>query len=358
MRPARRTRRVHGRPPSGDAVVTASILWYLHDHGAGHLARARAVVPRLRSAVVVAAGPGIVSEARRHLDVPVVELPSDVPVVPAATTGPWHFAPCSAELRARGAALTTAIVEHGCTTAVVDVSMEVTVLARLLGLRVITVRQSGQRDDEPHRIGLSSADVVWVPQHPALEPIDGPVDQRWCFTGAFSRFDGVSRDGLRTQGGPRTAVLLVGAGGTALDAGSWRTAAAPTGWQVVIVGADARWCGDRVASIGRVDALLPLLAQADVVVTSAGWAAVADVVAAGARLVLVPEERPFAEQRTRSRALVAAGLADAVDRWPAPDDLSAVLDAAMDRRPAAWSTYHDGHGAERAAAMIDERHAT
>ena len=43
-------------------------------------------------------------------------------------------------------------------------------MACLLGLRTVTVRQSGRRDDEAHRIGLASADVVWVPQHRDLEP--------------------------------------------------------------------------------------------------------------------------------------------------------------------------------------------
>ena len=339
--------------------MTGSILWYLHDQGAGHLARARAVIPRLRSPVVVAAGPGIATAAARHLDVPVVALPSDVPTVPTPTTGPWHHAPAAPEQRSRGAAVAAAVADHRCTTAVVDVSMEVTVLARLLGLGVVTVRQSGRRQDPAHRIGLASADTVWVPQHRALEPLDGEeVDDRWCFTGAFSRYDDPCPPrATPTTTGTRTVVLLVGTGGTGFDAGTWRRACAPPGWRVLIVNAGERWCGHGVASLGAVEQLGPVLAGADVVVASGGWGAVADCVATGARLALVPEQRPFDEQVTRAHVLAAAGLALDLGQWPAPARLGSVLDACLHLDPTAWARYYDGRGACRAATLIDQVHA-
>ena len=169
----------------------------------------------------MAAGPGIAAHAAAVLDTAIVALPTDVPIEPAPTIGPWHHAPAGATQRRRALDLVAAVEAHGCTTAVVDVSMEVTVLARLLGLRLVTVRQSGRRDDAPHRIGFASADVVWVPQHRDLEPLDGPPDERWSFTGAFSRFDDAPT-GRRVARCGRRAVLLVGAGGTSFRAEAWR----------------------------------------------------------------------------------------------------------------------------------------
>jgi predicted glycosyltransferase len=151
--------------------------------------------------------------------------------------------------------------------------------------------------------------------------------------------------------------MLVGAGGNALDLAAWRDVAPPPGWRVVIAGTVERFTGPGVEAIGHCEPILPLLAAADVVVTSAGWAAVADVVAAGARLVVVPEERPFDEQLVRARALAAAGLAMCCRRWPTPDGLGDVLAAAGDLRPERWAAYHDGRGAQRAAALVDEVHA-
>ena len=333
----------------------APVLWYVHDHGSGHLARARAVIPHLRHATVVAAGPAVADVARVDLDVPVVGLPGDVPATPTPTVGPWHHAPSGQAVRQRSLALVDAVAAHGCTVAVVDVSMEVTVLARLCGLRVVTVRQSGCRSDAAHRIGLASADIVWVPQHPELEPMGeevAAVDERWHFTGAFSRFDGCPHRAIEPDG-TRLALIVVGAGGTSLDLGAWRTATAPPGWRVVIAGAPDQWCQRGITSVGRIDDLAPLLRTAHVVVTSAGWGTVADAAATDARLVVVPESRPFAEQEARAGALASHQLAVVRPCWPEPADLDD-LATAVTRLPAGrWERYYDAHGAERAAAMID-----
>ncbi|MBA3289849.1 MAG: hypothetical protein H0U21_17860 [Acidimicrobiia bacterium] len=339
--------------------MTGCVLWYVHDRGRGHLDRARAVIPLVRAPVVVAAGPGIHATADEVLDVPVVRLPSDVPDRPWRTVGPWHHAPAGPALRDRSMALIDAVRRFGCTTAVVDVSVEVTALARLLGLRVVTLRQSGYRTDAAHRIGLDSADVVWVPQHRDLEPIGHDTDRRWVFTGPFSRFDGMMPAGAprRPVSGRRLVVLMVGRGGTTLDLDAWRDAHAPAGWRVVIAGSPHHATSCHVDLVGCREPVLPLLAEADVVVTSAGWAAVADTVAAGARLAVVPEDRPFDEQVVRARALADAGLATYCAHWPTPHSLADVLDATHSQEPERWRRYHDGCGAHRAATTIDELHA-
>ena len=54
-------------PRCGEA---APVLWYVHDHGTGHLARARAVIPHLRHGTVVAAGPAVADVADGDFDVP------------------------------------------------------------------------------------------------------------------------------------------------------------------------------------------------------------------------------------------------------------------------------------------------
>ncbi|MET0460982.1 MAG: glycosyltransferase [Ilumatobacteraceae bacterium] len=337
--------------------MTGRVLWYVHDHGRGHLDRARAVIPHVGADVVVACGPGIAEAAADALDIPVVALPSDVPVPARPTVGPWHHAPSSPVTTARALAVAAAVDDHRCTTAVVDVSVEVTVLARMLGLRVVSLRQSGCRDDAAHQIGLATADAVWVPQHRDLEPIGHAVDDRWVFTGPFSRYDGAERPTGPPECAERLVVLLVGSGGNGLAVGHWAESGPPPGWRVVIAGTHRRLARPGIDVIGYRDPILPLLAAADVVITSAGWAAVADTVAAGTRLVVVPEARPFDEQLTRARALAGAGLAVLRDRWPMPAELPAVLAEALALQPERWAAYHDGHGAQRAAALVDEVHA-
>ena len=338
-----------------------------------------AVVPHMTSPVVVAAGPGVASVAAELVDGPVIALPSDVDSVVGPTVGPWHYAPSGPALRARSLAIADAVARHGCTTAVVDVSAEVTALSRLLGLRVVAVRQSGRRGDAAHRLAYASADVVWVPQHRDLEPTgDEAVDDRWQFTGAFSRCRSRCSAPRRAPDHLRTVVLLVGRGGHSLDVGAWSRAAAPAGWNVVVVGTDRTDRTDRtdasdrtgrgatpsgpqpgaVEFRGQVDDIESLLGSADVVVTSAGWASVADVVACRSRLVVVAEDRPFDEQAVRAERLERLQLAVRLDHWPLPAELSSVLDRALSIRPEAWAAYDDGLGAQRAAALIDRCHTS
>ena len=344
--------------------MSGSILWYVHDHGDGHLRRALAVIPHLTSPVVVAAGPGI-SGLESRCGAQAVDLPSDVDQQPGPTTGPWHYAPAGPALRARSLAIAAAVERFGCTTAVVDVSAEVTVLARLLGLRVVSLRQSGRRSDPTHSTAFASADAVWVPQHRALEPLNGEdVDERWQFSGAFSRFDGSAkcrRDRIRSE--LRTVVRMLCRGGHSLLLDEWARDTPPAGWRVVVIGTDLpqRGASDGDAMVlvrGIVDDVGPDLIDADVVITSAGWASVADVVACGARLVVVAEDRPFDEQRVRAEQLDRLGLAVHLDRWPSPRDLPGVLDRAMRLATDAWAPYHDGAGAARAAAIVERCHAS
>ena len=125
---------------------------------------------------------------------------------------------------------------------------------------------------------------------------------------------------------------------------------------MTIVGADDRGRATRVRSVGRVDDLAGAVRAADVVVASAGWGMVADAAALGARLVMVPEPRPFDEQLVRAEALAAAGLALHRPRWPTPDELPELIAAGAALRPERWRRFYDGGGAQRAAALIDAVH--
>ena len=228
---------------------------------------------------------------------------------------------------------------HGCTTAVVDVSVEVTVMARLHGLRVVTVRQSGARGDagppdraRQRRRGLGAAapgaraarrrDRRTVAVHRGVQPARRHAATTRCPPGCVS-----ARGAARRRPVERRSTTAPGARATA-----------PAGWDVVIAGTAHRWRRCGVASVGRRRRRRPACSRAaDVVVASAGWAAVADATAAGARLALVAEDRPFDEQATRVRALAAAGLAVDTGGWPAPDELEGVLAAAQRLDPERWA---------------------
>lgn len=332
--------------------------WYVHHHGAGHLTRARAVVPALREPVVLCSSlprpPGLPPHATW------VSLPRDDTPLPSGRSpreadpevgGLLHWAPLHhAGHRERLLTMAAAFAEHGVQRVVVDVSAEVTLWCRLQGLPVVMVAQPGDRRDLPHALARAAAARVLVPWPAAVRVDnaldDGPTGRRpdLRFVGGISRFGEREVAGSGVGCTPGRRVLLLGSSVGAPAAASLRRALTDAGWQ-------ADWIG---GSDGRhVDDPWSLLVRADVVVSAAGQNSVADLAAVGARAVLVPQERPFGEQHATARALEREGLARVVAGPASVDALLAAIEEARTTTPD-WSVWGVTGAVDRAAAVIEE----
>ncbi|MEC3912436.1 hypothetical protein U5A82_18735 [Sphingobium sp. CR2-8] len=126
------------------------IGYYVHHHGAGHLARARAIA---------AASGGRVTLLGTGIGALGIDLADDRPVsggfdgVDRADCRPdaLHYAPIDhGGVRARTAAILQWIAAQRPSLMVVDVSVEVAMLARLASVPVVYVRLNGDRRDAPH----------------------------------------------------------------------------------------------------------------------------------------------------------------------------------------------------------------
>lgn len=335
-----------------------TIGFYVHHHGAGHLTRALAIA--------VECGPDVVgfSTLPRPDGWPGrwIDLPDD-----AVTAGPGsdptaggvlHWAPTGPHPYAtRMALLAGSLRSEGVELLYVDVSVEVTLLARLLGLPVVVAAMRGDRTDLPHRlahdvaVGLLAPWPAHLPE-PDLRP---EVAARTVHVGGISRFDGrllapettgSSVDGGTGGEGPgRRVFVLWGRGGGDVPAADWDAVAATTPGWTWILGAEP-------------DRVWMELRAADVVVCHAGQNAVAEVAAARRPAVVVALDRPHGEQVATLAALRAGDLAETVDAAEAADrprslDWPSLLDRAAARDGRRWARWSDGHGARRAAAMLE-----
>lgn len=311
------------------------IGYYVHHQGRGHLNRATAILEHVRTpATILSSLPG-----------PWTPLPmdDDEPITDPTPGGRLHWAPRHHDgLRDRMAAIAAWIAAARPSLMVVDVSVEVAVLARTMGVPVVVMAMRGDRLDPAHVLGYDLADVLLAPWPAALPEPGWP--ERWHaktrHVGAFSRYDG--RD--RSAGRPRRVAVLLGAGGTddTLDLEAAMTAT--PGWTWDVLGARGRWDHDP----------WPTLCAAEVVVTHAGQNAVAEVAAARRPAVVVPQDRPFGEQAATAAALDRGGLALVRWTWPRPHEWAGFLTAAGGRDGALWSAWAPGDGAGRAAAVIEE----
>ncbi|MEV0355030.1 glycosyltransferase [Nocardia sp. NPDC050697] len=315
------------------------IGYYVHHHGAGHLHRARAIAAELTEPVTVLTslpdpGPGFAGT---------VPLPrDDEGADPTGTDagGALHWVPRGDRgLADRMAAIAAWIAAARPAALVVDVSVEVALLARLHGVPVVTMVLPGERVDDPHRLVHRIADRViaaW-PRELNDPPYLRGRDVR--FVGGISRFAGRARDP-----DPLAPDVLVLAGAGGADFGAKDVAE--------LAGRQANW---RYLGPGAwVDDPWPLLCGAGVVITHCGQGAVADIAAAGARAVLIPAARPFGEQHATAAALDAAGLAVVAEHWPAPGEWPELLGRAAELDPDRWSAWRTTGAAARAAAVIEE----
>lgn len=335
--------------------MTRRIGWYVHHHGRGHLTRLLAVAPHVDAEIAcfssLAEPPGLPANCSwTMLDRDDDPLPRVVgggdgrdPATADPTAGGMlHWAPLRHPgHRARLAAIVAALAATPVDAFVVDVSAEVALLVRVLGVPPVLVTQPGVRDDPAHRLAFRAATAIVAPwPGDLMRPRHlAPFADRTVFTGGISRFAG--RPVGHGRGDSRDVLVLSGGGGASATRADVARAASATGRTWRSLGGDA-WTPDPWDDLTR----------ADLVVSWAGQNAIADLAAAGTRAVVVPQPRPFGEQRATARALDRAGLAVTSPRWPDPGRWPALLERAALLRPD-WSRWNVDGAAERAARAIE-----
>jgi hypothetical protein len=341
------------------------IAYYVHHHGSGHVHRAAAVAAATRTPVVgLSSRPAPDGWAGDWVELPLDSDGSGTdgpdtdggdPPADVTAGGVLHWAPrrhpgLNARMRRIGAVLAQADL------VVVDVSVEVALLARLHGVPVVVVAQPGDRLDRPHRLAYDLAErlVAPWPERPAPGWPDAWT-AKTVHVGAVSRFDG--RPPPPAPGAGRRVLVAWGSGGLDVGPAELRAAAAATpGWRWDVIGPGVPVGPDpaNLTGSGWAADVWPRLCAADVVVTHAGQNALAEVAAARRPAVVVPQDRPHGEQHATADALARAGIAVPVGRWPAAANWPAVLDTAARRGGTAWERWSGGDGAARVAAVLDD----
>lgn len=324
------------------------IGYYAHHVGAGHLTRLQNIAAALAepvwglsSAPAPAGWGGGWTQLARDDD---PHGPDDL--ADPTAHGVLHWAPRGHPgLALRSAQLATWISEHQPRSLVVDVSVEVALLARLCGLPTVVVAMPGVREDRAHRLAYDTADALLAPwprgTHDRAWPREW-TDKAW-FVGGISRFDHrtpTSSARPSADSGRRTVLVLWGAGGrTTTDAHLAAARAATPGWT---------WL-ERSPHAPSDTPLWDQLQQADVVVTHAGQNAVAEVAAARCPAVVVAQPRPFDEQSATARAIEQRGIAVGRERWPDAAAWPSLLALAQERGGLGWAQWSTGQGAADAA---------
>jgi len=322
------------------------IGYYVHHHGWGHASRAASIARELPGEATLLSS---LPRSRLRAPGPVVSLPLDDDGILDAPPD-LHFAPLhSSGLRKRMAIVAGWIDAQAPDLLVVDVSVEVAALARLCGVPVVYVRQSGRRDDPAHQLAYAWSSALLAAYPAWLEPAETPawVLERSFHSGAVTRFDGLARPPLERRG---KRLLAIGDRAARLAPEVARVAPS---WKVVAASARPVPGPPNLTTVdpGAVD--LKLLASSSVVLGAGGANLVAEAAFARCGLVCMPEERPFEEQLARARELRRTEAAVVVEDALSVSSWAVLLELALWRREklARWA---DGSGAQRAAEWLGE----
>ncbi|MDH3008683.1 hypothetical protein [Gordonia alkanivorans] len=319
------------------------IGYYVHHQGRGHCSRSAAIAAHLQTDVVALTSAELTDPAFSE----VITLDRD-DADPAPTDvdagGLLHWAPSrDAGLRNRMARIADFVGTRRPDAMVVDVSVEVTLFLRLLGVPVVVMAMPGARDDPPHQLAYRAADAIIAPWPGDLYRPDWLTEHlpKTVFTGGISRFDG--RPQVCHPTFAADVLVLTGAGG---DPGTSHPA---TGLAEALP--DLKVVGLGPAFGTWVDDPWPFLCSARLAVIGAGQGSVADAATAGRPAVVMPEDRPFAEQRATANTLARSELALVASTWPDVDRWRAIVESVDDSAPM-WSRWQTAGAAERAARVV------
>jgi hypothetical protein len=320
------------------------IGYYAHHRGAGHVHRALTLAARLAEPVTIlsstAPPAGYTGEW--------VLLPLDHgardsdPLSDTTANGALHWAPLrSTGLSHRMSTVSAWIAAAAPSVFVVDVSVEIALLARLHGVPVVTMAQPGDRSDPAHTLGYRASSAIIAAWPSTVDPlvVEADVAPRVERVGSISR---IQTNDSATERTPDTIAVLGGFG----DRGVSRLATLVADARAALPA--AHWTTLR--GVGERDVARALRGSA-LVIAHCGQNALAEIAASRIPAIIVAEDRPHDEQRSMARALASSGApVTVIDR--APQDWAAVVAATSALDGSAWAAWDDGHAADRAAAVI------
>lgn len=338
------------------ARVREQIGYYVHHHGNGHRRRAAAVAAAYGEGMTLI-GTDVVEAAD---NVACLHLPDDRLAHgafdgedEASRPASLHYAPLHHYgVQERVAGIAGWIAANRPRLMIVDVSVEVAMLARLASVPFVYVRLNGRRDDRPHRDAFAAARALFAPFSDLL---DDPAIPEGLRAKTFYA-PGIVAASRSQPVDPDRVLVVMGTGGDPADGFYWSAVAAANPsrcWRVIGPALRPDHVPPNLELTGWVADGDAEIAAAGAVIGGAGDGVVNAVLAHRRPFVCLPEARPFGEQESKAKRLATLGAAIVPEGRPAPEQWPDLLTAARqqpDRRPAAL---HARDGAQRAARWLE-----
>ncbi|WP_019902904.1 hypothetical protein [Methylobacterium sp. 77] len=344
---------------SSPAASQRPIGYYVHHQGAGHWQRANLIAYRLQRPVTLI---GTLSEIDTSAaNGAVLDLPDDRisgfdgQDGEAARPDCFHYVPVGIDrIRARMGLLSAWMAENDPALLIVDVSVEVALLARLLSVPTLVVRLAGNRTDTPHLEAFRSAARLLSFYPPQLEAAGTPdwVREKTVYAGFLAEASGA---GVPDDGSIVVIYGRGGDGGSASDLVAAARAVPDRHWHVLgpVEGGPVE-APPNLHLHGWVADTGPYLDRAALVVGGGGDGVVAAVATRAKRFICLPEPRAFDEQTAKADALGALGAAVVRPAWPDASEWPGLVRAGLALNPAIIGGLVEDDAVGHTAAIIEE----
>ena len=291
------------------------IGYYVHHHGSGHLMRALAIASQL-DAHVTLLGSGL--KPYEHLipqKITCVHLPMDVEdhqdqcYHDGTAVDVLHYAPLNVKgIRDRNQMLCNFFASSFPMIFIVDVSVEVALLARLCSIPTIVMRQHGHRNDPAHLAAYQSASLLIAPYARQLQSGSPTwVNDKSLFSGGFSKY--TSAKYTVNEGDAKQVAVMCGKGGTSLSlAFLIHLAKSCPSYHFHGIGDMGETVACDLKNItlhGELKDPLNLLKNSSIIIGNAGHNTVMEVAELNKQFICVPEQRPYDEQLHKAEMIAA-----------------------------------------------------
>ncbi|SDF08222.1 hypothetical protein SAMN05421636_11131 [Pricia antarctica] len=225
-----------------------------------------------------------------------------------------HYAPVNiGKITRRNKTILDNVLKRNISLLIIDVSVEMAMLARVSSIPYAYVRLQGDRNDIPHLNAFEGASFLLAYFPKEMESVDTPswITNKTVYFGFLSKFmfdKGVNKRPVEFRIGLKPILLhLNGFGGTrAFDFGNL-----PKRYDIYVIG-PGRGGSDRrsgIEYIGVVDDTRAFINHADLIIAACGLNTTSELLSLGKRFVASPEKRHFEEQEYIARNLDRLGWA-------------------------------------------------
>ena len=212
-----------------------------------------------------------------------------------------HYAPVNLrKITRRNRAMLDAIVLKNISLLIVDVSVEVAMLARVSSIPYAYVRLQGDRSDLPHLNAFEGASFLLAYYPREMESVNTPawIVDKTIYLGFLSQFmfdRPVSQRPVEFVPSVRPIIAHIsGFGGSR----GFDLTPVVEHFDIYAIGPgdDAKYHIPGIEHIGIVDDISPYIEHADIIVAACGLNVTAEILSLGKRFLAIPEKRHYGEQ--------------------------------------------------------------